>query len=151
MIFSCQNMTLLNTMLVLKLHEVYIYFHFQSYFNYYSTCSLFLAIFPLMNYQLFLLYTPLHSYLTLSVRQLLYFSIYISLVSVATIYIPVPFFFNFPYCGCNLFLPHLILVLYCVPLFVTVTLFADDTKVIFIYSIATYANMFFLYFTFFYA
>ena len=41
---------------------------------------------------------------------------------------------DFPYGGCNLFLPHLILVIYCVPLFVTATLFADDTQVIFIYN-----------------
>ena len=79
---------------------------------------------------LFLLYTPISLCLS---GNLLYFFIYISLVSVATIYLPVLFFFDFPYCGCNLFLPHLILVFYCVPLFVTFTLFADDTQVIFIY------------------
>ena len=81
-------------------------------------------------HSLFLLYTPISLCLS---GNLLNFSIYISLVSVATIYLPVLFFFDFPYCGCNLFLPHLILVFYCVPLFVTFTLFADDTQVIFIY------------------
>ena len=40
-----------------------------------------------------------HSYLPLSVR--LYCSIYFSLVSVVTIYIPVLFLFDFPYCDCN--------------------------------------------------
>ena len=47
-----------------------IYFYFRSYFYNYSTCSLFLPIFPADELAVFfLLYTPLHSYLTLSVRQ----------------------------------------------------------------------------------
>ena len=60
-------------------------------------------------------------------------------------YFPVPFYFAFPYCGCNLFQP-LIFVLYCVPLFVTVALFVDDTQVIFIYIIVTYAHVIFFVF-----
>ena len=126
------------------------YFYFRSYFYYYSTRSLFHAFFPLMNSQSFF---NLHSFTLLSkfVCQAICFTFF-SLVSVATIYFPVLFFFDFPYCGCNLFLPHLIIVLHCVPIFVTVTLFADNTQVIFIYISVTYDNMFFfLYSTSFYA
>ena len=46
-----------------------------------------------------LFYFIVHSYLPLSVR--FYCSIYFSSVSVVTIYIPVLFLFDFPYCDCN--------------------------------------------------
>ena len=129
--------------------DITIYFYFRSYFYYHSTFSLFFIIFPAESFFYFtLLYTPISLCLS---GNVFYFSIYISLVSVATIYFLVLFYFDGPYCGCNLFLPHLILVFYCVPLFVTVTLFADDTQVIFIYMSVTYDSMFFLYSTSFYA
>ena len=47
--------------------DITIYFYFRSYFYYHSICALFFIIFPAESF--FLLYTPLHSYLTLSVRQ----------------------------------------------------------------------------------
>ena len=52
----------LSTILVLKLHEVSIFFHCRSYFYYYSACALFLANSPADEFSVFfLLYTPLHS------------------------------------------------------------------------------------------
>ena len=136
MICSCQNMTLC-IMLVLKLHEVSLYIFISGLISTIILHVLFSSLFfPADEFSVFfLLHTHLHSYLTLSVRQLFYFSIYIYLVSV--------FVFDFPYCGCNLFLPHLILVFSCVPLLVTVTLLSDDTQLIYIYIIVTYANMLF--------
>ena len=118
MIYSCQNMTL-STMIVLKLHEVCLYIFFGLISTIFLPVLFSSLFFPQMKV-FFLLYTPLHSYLTLSVRQfaLLFYAF---LVIVSTIYFPVLLLFDFPYCGCNLFLPHLFIV----------TLFADD---IFIYS-----------------
>ena len=128
-------------MIVLKLHKISLYIFISGLIFTIILPVLFSSLFfPLFAASLFLLYTPTSPCLS---GNLLYFSIYISLVSVATIYFPVLFFFEFPYCGCNLFLPHLILVFYCVALFVTVTLFADDTQVIFIYISVTYDMFFF--------
>ena len=88
-----------------------LYFYFRSYFYYCSTCSLFLAIFSADKFSVIFYFTLLYTPISLCLSgNLLYFSIYIFLVSVATIYFPVLFFFDFPYCGFNLFLPHLILV-----------------------------------------
>ena len=130
----------LSTIIVLTLHEV-------------SLC-IFIStiILPVLFSSLFFYFTPFYTPISLCLSgNLLYFSIYISLVSVATIDLPILCSFDFLYCGCNLFLSHLILVFYCEPLFVTVSLFADDTQVIFIYIGFTYDNMFFLYSTSFYA
>ena len=67
MICSCQNMTL-STMIVLKPHKVSLYIFISGViFYYYSTCSLFLAILPLIIFQSFfsftLLYTPISALL----------------------------------------------------------------------------------------
>ena len=100
------------------------YFHFRSYFYYYSTFSLFLAIFSADE---LLVFFTLHSFTHISF--LLYISVYISLVSVVTIYLPVLFLFDFPYTVVAISFYH-ISFFYCVPLFVTVTLFVGDTQVI---------------------
>ena len=80
MICSCQNMTM-NTVIVLKLHEVSLYIFISGLISTFILPVLFSSqFFPLMNSQLLLLYTPLHSYLTLSVRQfaLLFYSYFFS-------------------------------------------------------------------------
>ena len=122
MICSCRNMTL-STMIVLKLHKISLYF-FSGLISTITLPVLFSSLFlPQMK-----VFFTLHSFTFLShfVCQAICFTflfIFLSIFffSVATIYFPVLFFFDFP-----CFLPHLILVFYCVPFF-TVILFADDT------------------------
>ena len=75
----------------------------------------------------------IHSYLPLSVKQFVLLFYYFSFVSVVTIYFPVLFSFVFPYCGCNHYsfytTAHSCFLL-CTP-FVTFTLFADESQIVF--------------------
>ena len=142
----------LSTMIVLELHEVSLYIFISGLISTIILPVLFSSLFfPLMNSQSFLLYTPLHSYPTLSVKQfaLLFYLYFFSQCCYNLFSGTVLLWFPILWLQSLSTTSHSCLLL-CTSL-VTVTLFADDTQVIFINISVTYDNMFFLYSTSFYA